>query len=151
MRKTLMIALGAAVALVDRRRRSRRRLHRVAASAPRPRPSRRDKARRRRTSRTCTGADGKAFTVTSGRYTGTADFTNAGAPSSTAPLTIDARTTVYSTTDGARLRRGLVPGQGRRHAASHGTFIGTLEGTGKLAGFLDGVVPWQPRRACSAT
>ena len=83
----------------------------------------------------CTGADGKAFTVTSGHYTGTAAFlTPAAASELNGPLTIDART-VYSTTDGL----GYVSGSFRVRtdpSRLNGHFTATLKGT-QLVGFLD--------------
>ena len=48
--------------------------------------------------RSCTGGDGKAFTITRGNYSGTVDATNP-ATELDGPLTIHALTT-YSTTDG---------------------------------------------------
>jgi hypothetical protein len=84
--------------------------------------------------RTCTGADNKAFTITSGRYTGTADFANP-ATELDGPLTIDARTT-YSTSDNL----GYVEGSFRikdDDTRLTGRFSGTLDGT-KLVGFLTG-------------
>jgi len=84
--------------------------------------------------RTCTGADNKAFTITYGRYTGTADFTNPSADLD-GPLTIDARTT-YSTSDNL----GYVEGYFRvkdDDSRLAGRFSGTLDGT-KLVGFLTG-------------
>jgi hypothetical protein len=83
-------------------------------------------------SRTCTGADGKSFTITNGHYTGTADFTNP-ASDLDGPLTIHART-VYGTSDGL----GYVEGSFRvRDGATRlsGRFSGTLKGS-QLVGFL---------------
>jgi hypothetical protein len=83
---------------------------------------------------TCTGADNKAFTITSGRYTGTADFTNP-ALELDGPLTMDARTT-YSTSDSL----GYVEGSFRikdDDTRVSGRFSATLDGT-KLVGFLTG-------------
>ena len=83
----------------------------------------------------CTGTDGKAFTITRGRYTGVATFV-APAGELSGPLTIDAHTT-YSTTDGL----GYVEGSFRVHDGRHdpnrlgGRFTGTLQGT-QLVGFL---------------
>ena len=85
--------------------------------------------------RTCTGvADGKSFQITNGRYTGTADFTNPATDLDGA-LTIHARTT-YSTTD----RLGYVDGSFRikdGDSRVNGKFWGTLSGD-KLVGFLAG-------------
>ena len=83
--------------------------------------------------RTCTGADNKAFTITNGRYTGVADFTNPATNEFDGPLTISARTT-YSTTDGL----GYVEGSFRvrdNDTRLAGRFSGTLKGD-QLVGFL---------------
>lgn len=93
-----------------------------------------DKATDVRT-RTCTGADGKEFTITNGRYTGQADFGNPAADLD-GPLTIHART-VFSTSDGL----GYVTGSFRvkdDDTRFAGAFSGTLKGD-KLVGFLAGV------------
>jgi hypothetical protein len=85
--------------------------------------------------RACTGADGKAFEITNGHYTGTADFTNP-ATDLDGPLTIHARTT-YSTTDSL----GYVEGSFRvkdDDSRVNGKFWGTLDGSGNLVGFLEG-------------
>lgn len=55
-------------------------------------------------SRTCTGGDGKSFTITDARFTGTADFTNPGAELD-GPLTVYVRSTVDNGT-----RLGVVQG-----------------------------------------
>ncbi len=84
--------------------------------------------------RTCTGADGKAFQITNGRYVGTIDFTNP-ATALDGALTIHARTT-YSTTDSL----GYVEGSFRVKSDDsrvNGKFWGTLTGD-KLVGFLAG-------------
>ena len=83
--------------------------------------------------RTCTGADGKSFAVTSGHYTGAADFANP-ATELDGPLTLTARTTVDT---GSHL--GYVEGSFRikdDDTRLQGKFVGTLDATGKLAGFL---------------
>ncbi len=83
-------------------------------------------------SRSCTGRDSKAFTLTHGRYTGTADFAIPGTELD-GPLTIKART-VYSTTDGL----GYVHGSFRvkdDDTRLVGKFTGTLKGN-QLVGFL---------------
>jgi hypothetical protein len=85
--------------------------------------------------RTCTGADGKAYVITDGRYTGTMTSTSSH-PVLTGPLTIHARTT-YSTTD----TRGYVEGSFRvkdDDSRVNGEFWGTLDGSGNLVGFLEG-------------
>ncbi len=99
-----------------------------------------DKATDVRT-RTCTGADGKEFTITNGRYTGQADFANPAADLD-GPLTINART-VVSKSDGL----GYVTGSFRvkdDDTRFAGAFSGTLKGD-KLVGFLAGCFPGQPR------
>ena len=86
-------------------------------------------------SASCTGTDGKAFTITHGRYTGTATFT-APAGELSGPLTIDARTT-YSTTDGLGYVSGsfrVREGRDDRNRLG-GRFTATLKGS-QLVGFL---------------
>jgi len=88
--------------------------------------------------RACTGADGKSFAITNGHYTGTADFTTP-ATDLDGPLTIHARTTVETTAASAKL--GYVEGSFRikdDDTRVSGKFWGTLDGSGKLAGFLAG-------------
>ena len=86
-------------------------------------------------SASCTGTDGKAFTITHGHYTGTATFT-APAGELSGPLTIDARTT-YSTTDGLGYVEGSFRVQDSRHDPNRlgGRFTATLKGS-QLVGFL---------------
>jgi len=130
MRKTFMIALGAAVALVTAAAALAVVFTASGVSATTAGFAT-DKVTELK-ARTCTGADGKTFTVTNGRYTGTADFTNP-ATDLDGPLTINAHTT-YSTTDGL----GYVEGSFRvRDDATRlsGKFSGTLKGT-QLVGFL---------------
>ena len=84
--------------------------------------------------RSCTGGDGKAFTITRGNYSGTVDATNP-ATELDGPLTIHALTT-YSTTDGL----GYVEGSfwvRDDDTRLTGRFSGTLKGT-QLVGFLTG-------------
>jgi hypothetical protein len=84
----------------------------------------------------CTGADGKAFTVTNGHYTGVASFVApAAAAELNGPLSIDART-VYSTTDGLGYVTGLFHVRNERPTRLNGHFTATLKGT-QLVGFLD--------------
>jgi hypothetical protein len=84
----------------------------------------------------CTGADGKAFTVTMGHYTGSAGFlTPAAASELNGPLTIDART-VYSTTDGLGYVTGSFHVRSDSPSRLNGRFTATLKGT-QLVGFLD--------------
>ena len=93
-----------------------------------------DKATDVRT-RTCTGADGKEFKITNGRYTGQADFANP-ATDLDGPLTINARTVVGTADD-----LGYVTGSFRikdDDTRFAGAFTGTLKGD-KLVGFLAGV------------
>lgn len=129
MRKTFLIALGAAVALVGAAVAMAAVFTATGVSTTTAGFS---AAKTSGSSRSCTGGDGKAFTLTHGRYTGTADFAN---PTSDldGPLRIDAHTT-YSTTDG----RGYVEGSFRvrdDETRLTGTFTGTLTGT-QLVGFL---------------
>jgi hypothetical protein len=129
MRKTILIALGAAVALVT----AAAAFAAFSASGVSATTATfsTTKVEHLRTG-SCTGADSKAFTVTSGHYTGTADFANPAADFD-GLLTIDART-VYSTTDGL----GWVEGSFKvRNEPSklYGRFTGTLKGT-QLVGWL---------------
>lgn len=130
MRKTLIIALGAAVALV------------TAAVAVAVVPSAAGVSEvtatfstgkaEKSVTRGCTGADNKAFQITNGRYIGTMVSANAVL---NGPLTIDARTT-YSPTDSL----GYVEGWFRvkdDDSRVSGRFSGTLK-SGKLVGFLTG-------------
>jgi hypothetical protein len=131
MRKTVLIALGAAIALVSTA---------VAVAAVYTASGVGTTAATLATTqatnvstRSCTGGDGKAFTVTQGRYTGTANFTNP-ATEFDGPLTISARTVVEG---GSKL--GYVEGSFRVRdddTRLSGWFWGTLDSSGKLAGFL---------------
>ena len=109
--RTLIIALGAAVALVTAAVAVAVVPTAVGVSDDNRHVLDGQRSRRERPA-TCTGADGKAFKITDGRYTGTPISTNA-AHRLDGPLTIQARTTCQHDRL-ARLRRGLVPGQGRR-------------------------------------
>jgi hypothetical protein len=85
--------------------------------------------------RTCTGADNKTFMVTEGRYTGVATFTGS-ATALNGPLSIHARTTVDKASS-----LGYVEGSFNVNDDAtrlSGRFSGTLDATGKLAGFLTG-------------
>ena len=88
--------------------------------------------------RTCTGGDGKAFTITDARYAGTADFTNPGLPGNEfdGPLTVHARTTVDSAT-----HLGVVDGSFKVNDGDNrlsGRFTGVVDANGNLSGFLTG-------------
>jgi len=133
MRKTFLIGLGATVALVAAAAAAAAVFTAAGASSTSATLSSTQASGV--TTRTCTGADGKTFAVTNGRYTGTASFSNPVA-SLDGPLTISARTTVDS---GSKL--GIVEGSFRikdDNTAVTGKLWGTLDGTGKLAGFLVG-------------
>jgi hypothetical protein len=85
--------------------------------------------------RQCTGGDGKAFTLTDARFTGTADFSNPAADLD-GPATFHIKTTVD---DASHL--GYVQGDVKVKDADtdfHGKFVGTLDGAGKFSGFLTG-------------
>jgi hypothetical protein len=81
--------------------------------------------------RTCTTAEGKVLTVTSGRYTGTA----AGDPDLSGAITLTARST-DNTTDGV----GLVEGQLKIDTAGHNTLAGytAVYDHGNIAGVAIG-------------
>jgi hypothetical protein len=130
MRKALIIALGAAIALVAAAV-AMAAVFTASGVTKTTAGFTADKVTDVR-ARTCTGADNKAFTITSGRYTGTADFTTP-ASELDGSLTIDARTT-YSTSDNLGYVEGSfrVKDDGTRLS---GKFSGTLDGT-KLVGFL---------------
>ena len=86
-------------------------------------------------SRTCTGGDGKSFTVTDARFTGTADFNNPAADFD-GPLTMYVRSTVEN---GSHL--GVVQGSFKVRdddTRLSGTVVGTLDASGKFSGFLTG-------------
>ena len=86
-------------------------------------------------SRTCTGGDGKSFTITDARFTGTADFANP-ATELDGPLTLYARSTVEN---GSHL--GVVQGSFKvkdDDTTLKGSFVGTLDAAGKFSGFLTG-------------
>ena len=87
-------------------------------------------------SASCTGADGKAFTITHGRYTGTADLHGRRPQSSTARSRSTPAPT-YSTTDGLGYVEGSFRVQDSRHDPNRlgGHFTATLKGS-QLVGFL---------------
>lgn len=85
--------------------------------------------------RTCTGGDGKSFTITDARFTGTADFINP-ATDLDGPLTVFVRSTVDN---GSHL--GVVQGSFKvkdDDTTLKGSFVGTLDAAGKFSGFLTG-------------
>ena len=132
MRKTLVIAVAAAVALATAAIAMAAVFTASGVSATTATFAT-DKVKLR--SASCTGADGKAFTITQGRYTGTATFA-APAAELSGPLTIDARTT-YSTTDGLGYVSGsfrVRDGRDDRNRLG-GRFTATLKGS-QLVGFL---------------
>ena len=131
MRKSLMIALAAAVALVTAAvalaavfTASGVNAATASFSTDKVSPVR---------STSCTGADGKAFTVTRGHYSGIATFA-APAAALGGALKIDARTT-YSTTDGLGYVEGSFRVKGDPGRLLSGRFTGTLKGS-QLVGFL---------------
>ncbi len=133
MRKTLVIAVAAAVALATAAIAMAAVFTASGVSATTATFAT-DKVKLR--SASCTGADGKAFTITHGRYTGTATFADPAAELSGA-LTIEARTT-YSTTDGLGYVTGsfrVRDGQDDRNRLG-GRFTATLKGS-QLVGFLN--------------
>ena len=132
MRKTLVIAVAAAVALATAALAMAAVFTASGVSATTATFAT-DKVKLR--SASCTGADGKAFTITQGRYTGTATFA-APAAELGGLLTIDARTT-YSTTDGLGYVSGsfrVREGRDDRNRLG-GRFTATLKGS-QLVGFL---------------
>ena len=133
MRKTLIVAIAAAVALVTAAI-AFAAVYTASGVAAETATFSTDKVSPLRTA-SCTGTDGKAFTITHGRYTGVATFA-APAGELGGPLTIDARTT-YSTSDGLGYVKGSFRVQDDRHDPNRlgGRFTATLKGT-QLVGFL---------------
>ena len=130
MRKTLIVAIAAAVALVTAAV-AMAAVYTASGVSATTATFSTDKVARLST-RSCTGADAKAFTLTNGHYTGVADFANP-ATDLDGPLTIHAKTT-YSTTDGL----GYVEGSFRvkdNPTRLAGKFSGTLKGTA-FVGYL---------------
>ncbi len=115
MRKTIMIGIVAAVALVTAAI-AMAAVYTASGVSATTASFSTDKVSPLR-SASCTGADGKAFTITHGHYTGTATFT-APAEELGGPLTIDARTT-YSTTDGLGYVEGSFRVRDDRHDPNH--------------------------------
>jgi hypothetical protein len=133
MRKTIMLALVAAVALVAAAVAYAAFTASGVSAATATFST--DKVAPLRTG-SCTGGDGKAFTVTSGHYTGTASFAApAAAAELNGPLVIDART-VYSTTDGLGYVSGWFHVRNDAPSRLNGRFTATLKGT-QLVGFID--------------
>ena len=132
MRKTLIVAIAAAVALVTAAI-AMAAVYTASGVSATTATFSTDKVSLR--SASCTGADGKAFTITQGHYTGTATFA-APAAELSGPLTIDARTT-YSTTDGLGYVSGSFRVKDGRHDPNRlgGRFTATLKGS-QLVGFL---------------
>ena len=132
MRKTLMIAVAAAVALATAAIAMAAVFTASGVSATTATFAT-DKVTLR--SASCTGADGKAFTITQGHYTGTATF---AAPAAELERPADDRRPHHLQHDGRpRLRLGLVPRPGRRDDPNRlgGRFTATLKGS-QLVGFL---------------
>jgi hypothetical protein len=130
MRRTLMIAVGAAVALAT----AAVAIAVTTAAGVTTTTATFDAAKVNSKTRSCTGADTKAYEITNGRYVGSVNFTN---PSTDldGPLTIRART-VFSTTD----TRGYVAGSfgvKDEDSRASGRIWGTLSGD-KFVGFLQG-------------
>ncbi len=87
--------------------------------------------------RTCTGADGKAWEVTHGHYSGTITFADPNAALG-GPLVIHAKA-AFDTTDSL----GVIEGSFRSKDESddsrlRGRFAGTLDSAGKMVGYLVG-------------
>jgi hypothetical protein len=86
--------------------------------------------------RTCTG-DGDTYEITNGRYVGTVDFADPNSDLD-GPVRIQART-VLNKTDGVGYVEGWfrIRDDDRR---GHGRFVGTLDGSGNVDGFVQGRV-----------
>jgi hypothetical protein len=132
MRKTIIVAIAAAVALVTAAI-AMAAVYTASGVSATTATFATEKVSLR--SASCTGGDGKAFTITQGHYTGTATFA-APAAELSGPLTIDARTT-YSTTDGLGYVSGSFRVKDDRHDPNRlgGRFTATLKGS-QLVGFL---------------
>ena len=131
MRKTLIVAIAAAVALTTAAI-AMAAVYTASGVSATTATFSTDKVSLR--SASCTGGDGKAFTITQGHYTGTAT----SRPRSRAERAAHDRRPHHVQHDGRpRLRLGLVPRQGRRHDPNRlgGQFTATLKGT-QLVGFL---------------
>ena len=137
MHKTLVIAAGAAAALVTAA---------VAVAAVNttvgvtPTTATLSTETYSAKTRTCTGGDGASFAITEGRYVGKADFSNP-ATDLDGPLTISARTTQDTTTTNTNSKIGYVEGSFRVKDGDSrvtGRFWGTLDKSNKLSGFLVG-------------
>ena len=133
MRKRLLIALGATVALVTAAAATAAVFTASGISATTATLTTAQAGTIK--TRTCTGDDGKSFTTTEARFTGTADFTNP-ASDLDGPLTVF----IHSTVDnGSHL--GVVQGSFRvkdDDTNLKGGFVGTLDAAGKFSGFLTG-------------
>ncbi|MGZ8686931.1 MAG: hypothetical protein ACXWZP_00740 [Gaiellaceae bacterium] len=93
-------------------------------------------AKERSETRTCTG-DGDTYEITNGRYVGTVDFADPNSDLD-GPLRIQVRT-VLNKTDGV----GYVEGSFRikdDDRRGHGKFVGVLDGSGSVDGFVQGRV-----------
>ena len=127
-----LIALGAAAALVDRGRR-RRRVHGDRHQRAPPRRSDHDDGDECEDPHVH-GRDGKAFTITDGRYTG-ARPTSRPRRRPRRPAHVPRARRPSARRVAPRLRRGLVQGQGRRHRFAR-PLLGHARRAGKFAGFL---------------
>ena len=141
MRKTLIVAIAAAVALATAAI-AMAAVYTASGSAPRPPRSSTDKVSLR--SASCTGGDGKAFTITQGRYTGTATF---AAPAAELSGPLDDRRPHHVQHDGRpRLRLRLVPRQGQPARSEPPRRPVHRHPQGQPARRLpDGVGTWPPR------
>jgi hypothetical protein len=129
MRRTLMIALGTAVALAT----AAVAIAVTTAAGVTPTTATFGAVKVDSKSRACTGADTEAYEITNGRYSGDMTSTNADLAG---PITINART-VFSTTD----KLGYIDGSFRvkdDNSRVSGRFWGTLDANRNLVGFLDG-------------
>ena len=95
-----------------------------------------DAAKERSATRTCKG-DSDTYEITSGRYVGKIDFADPNNDLD-GPVTIQARA-VLNKTDGVGYIQGSfrIKDDDRR---GHGTFVGTLDGSGNVDGFVQGRV-----------
>ena len=132
MRRTILIAVGAAVALAT----AGIALATLSAAGVSATTATFNAAKERSETRTCTG-DGDTYEITNGRYTGKIDFADPNSDLD-GPVTIHARL-VRNMSD----KIGYVDGWFRikdDDRRGHGKFVGVVDGDGNVDGFVQGRV-----------
>lgn len=132
MRRPFLIIVGSAAALAT----AGLALATVTASGVSATTATFSAAKERSETRTCTG-DGDTYEITSGRYVGTVDFADPNSDLD-GPVRIQVRA-VLNKTDGVGYVEGYVriKDDDRR---GHAKFVGTLDGSGNVDGFVQGHV-----------